>query len=110
MTDTVRMSPLEAKVREDLAAVYRLMAHFRMTDLIDTRISARVPGEPDHFLINRYSVLFDEMRPQDLVKIDQMVQNMNSRRQTMRRFLFSFSVSCRSSRPRRWPKKKSAFC
>ena len=64
------MSPLEAQVRHDLAAFYRLMAHFRMTDLIDTHISARVPGEPDHFLINRYGVLFDEMRPQDLVKID----------------------------------------
>jgi ribulose-5-phosphate 4-epimerase/fuculose-1-phosphate aldolase len=41
-----------------------------MTDLIDTHISARVPGTHDHFLINRYGVLFEEMRPQDLVKID----------------------------------------
>ncbi len=60
----------EASVRDELAALYRLVAHFRMTDLIDTHISARVPGTKDHFLINRYGVLFHEMRPQDLVKID----------------------------------------
>jgi ribulose-5-phosphate 4-epimerase/fuculose-1-phosphate aldolase len=70
MATTPAISPAEARVREDLAAFYRLMAHFRMTDLIDTHISARVPGAADHFLINRYGVLFDEMRPQDLVKVD----------------------------------------
>ncbi len=64
------MSPEEQRTREDLAALYRLVAHFRMTDLIDTHISARVPGTEDQFLINRYGVLFHEMRPQDLVRID----------------------------------------
>ena len=60
----------EARTRKDLAALYRLIAHFKMTDLVDTHISARIPGTPDHFLINRYGVLFHEMRPEDLVKID----------------------------------------
>ncbi|WP_219211146.1 class II aldolase/adducin family protein [Variovorax boronicumulans] len=60
----------ETQTRRDLAALYRLVAHFRMTDLIDTHISARIPGTPDHFLINRYGVLFHEMGPDDLVKID----------------------------------------
>ncbi|MDB5828163.1 MAG: class aldolase/adducin family protein [Variovorax sp.] len=59
----------ERKTREDLAALYRLLAHFRMTDLIDTHISARIPGTRDEFLINRYGVLFEEMRPQDLVRV-----------------------------------------
>lgn len=63
-------SEIEIHTRRDLAAFYRLVAHFRMTDLIDTHISARIPGTADHFLINRYGVLFEEMRPQDLVKID----------------------------------------
>jgi ribulose-5-phosphate 4-epimerase/fuculose-1-phosphate aldolase len=62
---------VEAGVRRDLANLYRLVAHFRMTDLIDTHISARIPGTEDHFLINRYGVLFHEMRPEDLVKVDQ---------------------------------------
>lgn len=72
MTDTAAapMTEAEARTRHDLAALYRLVAHFRMTDLIDTHISARIPGTPDHFLINRYGVLFHEMRPEDLVKID----------------------------------------
>lgn len=71
----------EATVRRDLALLYQLIAHFRMTDLIDTHISARVPGSEDHFLINRYGVLFHEMRPETLVKIDtegRAVENGNS--------------------------------
>jgi ribulose-5-phosphate 4-epimerase/fuculose-1-phosphate aldolase len=67
---TPPMTEAEARTRHDLAALYRLIAHFRMTDLIDTHISARIPGTPDHFLINRYGVLFHEMQPSDLVKID----------------------------------------
>lgn len=60
----------EWEQRCELAALYRLIAHFRMTDLIDTHISARVPGEEGFFLINRYGVLFHEMRASDLVKVD----------------------------------------
>src|SRR5579875_3859079 len=64
------MSEAEWQVRCDLAALYRLVAHFRMTDLIYTHISARVPGPEHHFLINQYGVMFHEMRASDLVKID----------------------------------------
>lgn len=64
------ISEEEWQIRCDLAALYRLVAHFRMTDLIYTHISARVPGPEHHFLINRYGVLFHEMRASDLVKID----------------------------------------
>ena len=64
------ISEEEWKVRCDLAALYRLVAHFRMTDFIYTHISARVPGPEHHFLINDYSRMFHEMRASDLVKID----------------------------------------
>ena len=64
------VSEAEWKVRCDLAALYRLVAHFRMTDLIYTHISARVPGPEHHFLINQYGIMFHEMRASDLVKID----------------------------------------
>ncbi|MEI7291096.1 class II aldolase/adducin family protein [Paraburkholderia tropica] len=63
-------SPQEWAVRVDLAALYRLVAHFRMTDMIDTHISARLPGTEPTFLINRYGTMFHEMRASDLVKID----------------------------------------
>ncbi|WP_437882614.1 class II aldolase/adducin family protein [Pseudomonas sp. LRF_L74] len=64
------ISDEEWEQRCELAALYRLVAYFRMTDLIDTHISARVPGEEGFFLINRYGVLFHEMRASDLVKVD----------------------------------------
>jgi ribulose-5-phosphate 4-epimerase/fuculose-1-phosphate aldolase len=64
------ISEEEWKIRCDLAALYRLVAHFRMTDLIYTHISARLPGPEHHFLINDYGVMFHEMRASDLVKID----------------------------------------
>lgn len=75
MNKTRRTAPgdcpeAEWQVRCELAALYRVVAHFRMTDLIDTHISARVPGDEPHFLINRYGVLFHEMRASDLIKID----------------------------------------
>ncbi|MEX3958573.1 class II aldolase/adducin family protein [Trinickia sp. EG282A] len=60
----------ERRIRVELAALYRLVAHFRMTDMIDTHITARLPGQRPTFLINRYGVLFHEMRASDLVKID----------------------------------------
>lgn len=65
-----RVSDAEWQTRVDLAACYRLIAHFRWTDTIYTHISARVPGEEDRFLINAYGLMFDEIRASDLVKID----------------------------------------
>lgn len=64
------ITPAEQQARRDLAALYRLCAHFGMSDLIYTHLTARVPGAAEHFLINRFGVLFHEMRPEDLVKVD----------------------------------------
>lgn len=60
----------ELRLRRELAAVYRLVAHFRMTDLIFTHISQRLPGPDQHFLINPYGLLFEEVTASNLVKID----------------------------------------
>jgi ribulose-5-phosphate 4-epimerase/fuculose-1-phosphate aldolase len=60
----------EWQVRVDLAACYRLVAHHGMTDGVLTHISARVPGKEEHFLINPYGQLFDEITASSLVKID----------------------------------------
>ncbi len=57
-------------MRIDLAAAYRLAAHFQWDDLIYTHISARVPGPEHHFLINPYGMLFEEITASSLVKID----------------------------------------
>jgi ribulose-5-phosphate 4-epimerase/fuculose-1-phosphate aldolase len=60
----------EREARIALAACYRLIAHFGMDDLIYTHISARVPGEPCHFLINPFGMMFHEITASSLVKID----------------------------------------
>ena len=59
----------EGEVRLHLAAVYRLLAHFGMDDLIFTHASARVPGE-EAFLINPFGLFFNEVSPASLVKLD----------------------------------------
>lgn len=64
------ISPAERQVREDLAAAYRLVAHYGMDDSIYTHISARVPGTDDQFLINPYGLLFRDITASSLVKID----------------------------------------
>lgn len=60
----------ERQVRVDLAAAYRLVAHFGWDDLIFTHISARVPGPEHHFLINPYGMLFGDITASSLVKVD----------------------------------------
>ena len=60
----------EWKLRVDLAACYRLVAHYGWDDLIFTHISARLPGPDHHFLINPYGMTFDEVTASSLVKID----------------------------------------
>ncbi|HEY0777671.1 MAG TPA: class II aldolase/adducin family protein, partial [Gemmatirosa sp.] len=60
----------EQQTRVQLAACYRIVAQFGMTDLVYTHISARVPGEAGHFLINPYGMMFHEITASSLVKID----------------------------------------
>ena len=64
------IDPEEWKVRVDLAACYRLIAHFGWDDLILTHNSARVPGEPNHFLINPMGLMFNEITASNLLKMD----------------------------------------
>jgi ribulose-5-phosphate 4-epimerase/fuculose-1-phosphate aldolase len=64
------ISDTEWRIRCDLAALYRLVAHHRWTDFIYTHISARLPGPDHHFLINKFGVNFQDMRASDLVRID----------------------------------------
>jgi ribulose-5-phosphate 4-epimerase/fuculose-1-phosphate aldolase len=64
------MSDEERALRVDLACCYRLVAHFDMDDLFATHISARVPGDEEHFLINPLAVHFSEVTASNLVKVD----------------------------------------
>jgi ribulose-5-phosphate 4-epimerase/fuculose-1-phosphate aldolase len=73
-TETPRVKPRidenEWKIRVDLAAAYRLVAHFKMDDLIYNHISVRVPGKEEHFLLNPYGLAYEEITASSLVKVD----------------------------------------
>jgi ribulose-5-phosphate 4-epimerase/fuculose-1-phosphate aldolase len=60
----------EWETRVDLAACYRLVAKYGMSDLIYNHITARVPGSHEQFLINSYGYLYEEMTASSLYKID----------------------------------------
>ena len=64
-----RVGPEEWRARLDLAACYRLVALYEMSDLSANHISARVPGE-EAFLINPYGMLYEEITASSLIKID----------------------------------------
>lgn len=70
LSSNSQMSEVEWEQRCNLAALYRILHHLRMTDLIYTHMSARVPGEKNTFLINRYGDLFDEITASSLVKMN----------------------------------------
>jgi ribulose-5-phosphate 4-epimerase/fuculose-1-phosphate aldolase len=63
------VSAEEWQTRVDLAAAYRLVALFRWDDLVFTHITAKIPGT-EHFLINPYGLMFDEITASSLIKID----------------------------------------
>ena len=65
-----QVSDEEWDVRVNLAACYRLIAVHGWDDLVFTHVSASVPGSDEHFLINAYGLLFEEMTASCLVKID----------------------------------------
>lgn len=62
----------ERKARVELAALYRITAHYGMSDLVNGAIAARVPGENEHYLTHPYGVYWEEVRASDFVKIDAM--------------------------------------
>ncbi len=60
----------EWQTRVDLAACYQLCALYGWDDGIYTHISAAVPGEPGHYLINPFGMRFNEVKASNLVKVD----------------------------------------
>ena len=70
MQNGLGITEAEWKARCDLAALYRICDDLGWTDLIDTHMSVRVPGEPNCFLINHYEEMFDEITASSLIKMD----------------------------------------
>src|ERR1041384_5232649 len=64
-----RVSEAEWDLRVNLAACYRLVAKYGMTDLIYNHITARVPGPEHHILISAYGMLYEEVTASSLIKV-----------------------------------------
>lgn len=62
-------SDVEWQARVDLAALYRLTAHYGMSDLDNGAIGARVPDQPDHYLTHPYGIFWEEVRASDIIKV-----------------------------------------
>ena len=63
------MTPQEWAARVDLAAVYRLVAHYGWDDVIYNHASMRVPGEPRMFLMKKHELLYTEVTASNLAKV-----------------------------------------
>ncbi|MFS2317520.1 class II aldolase/adducin family protein [Maricaulis sp. D1M11] len=60
----------EWQARCSLAALYRLVRMHGWDDLFFTHISMRVPGPDEHFLINPFGLLYEDVTASNLVKVD----------------------------------------
>ena len=65
-----QVSAEEWQLREDLAGLYRLVAHHGWDDFLFTHLSVRVPGPEHHFLLNPLGLMFEEVTASSLVKVD----------------------------------------
>lgn len=65
-----RCSPEEWQARIDLAACYRLVDLYGMSDMMANHISSRIPGEQGTYLINPYGMMYEEITASSLLKVD----------------------------------------
>jgi ribulose-5-phosphate 4-epimerase/fuculose-1-phosphate aldolase len=94
-----RVGEAEWRTRVDLAACYRLVDLFGWSDLINTRITARIPGPQEQFLINRFGMLYDEVTASSLVKIDGDGNNAEPSDQPVNRGGFAIPSTIHRARP-----------
>ena len=64
-----KVSAAEWSAREDLAALYRVAAHNGWQDVTLNHFTARVPDEPNHFLIKPTEMMFEEVTASSLLCI-----------------------------------------
>ncbi len=68
-TATPERSEEEWALRRQLADFYHLVDHLGWTELIFNHISVRVPGSEHHYLVNPFGLYYDEITPENLIKV-----------------------------------------
>lgn len=61
----------QEQVRIDLAAMFRLTAHFGWDDTVWNHITARVPGSDHHFYMHRFGLHYTEVSASNLITVDE---------------------------------------
>jgi ribulose-5-phosphate 4-epimerase/fuculose-1-phosphate aldolase len=61
---------LERQARIDLAACYRLAAHFGLNEGIDNHLTCLVPGHTDRFLLAPFGLHWSEVKASDFMSVD----------------------------------------
>ncbi len=56
-------------LREDMAAAFRLLDKYGMSDLTNGSVVARLPGEEDWFLTHPHGLFFHEIKASDMIRI-----------------------------------------
>lgn len=60
----------EWQARVELAALYRLAAHFNYDDTVWNHITMRVPGSKHDFFLNKFGLLYNEVCASNIIKVD----------------------------------------
>jgi ribulose-5-phosphate 4-epimerase/fuculose-1-phosphate aldolase len=69
-TEAESVAHAGAQARVDLAACYRLAAHFGLNEGIDNHLTVLVPGHTDRFLLAPFGLHWSEVRASDFMVID----------------------------------------
>ena len=84
------IGPEEWKTRVDLAAAFRLCALNGWDELLFAHISARVPNEPNRFLMHPAHLLFEEVTASNLHKLNENCEHVVPSDEMPHRFAFPF--------------------
>lgn len=64
-----RVSAEERRLRAELADFYHVVDYLGWTELIFNHISVRLPGPQHHYLVNPFGLHYNEVTPDNLVKV-----------------------------------------
>jgi len=84
------MKAEEWAARVDLAAAFRLSAHYGWDEMLFAHLSARVPGEPNHYLMHPAHLLFEEVTASNLHKLDENCNHVVPSDEMPHKFAFPF--------------------
>ncbi len=73
------LTEAERQARIDLAACYRLAAHFGLNEGIDNHLTLLVPGHSDRFLLVPFGLLWSEVKASDFMVLDFNSQILSGR-------------------------------